>query len=205
MNEVNKLLDWARNEIGTKADSDNVVIYNIDYRAPGAAWCVIFLWDMFRLCGFSNLFFNGGKCASCTKLYNEWAVPNKLDVPKTDIQPGDLVIFQFGSNRHIGICESFDGKYVTTIDGNTCEDGKEWMGMQVMRRKRSVTFIKWVIRPRYTVEKPKNKEEYYTVVKGDNLTKIAKTTGTNKKDLLELNPQITNPNLIFVGQKIRIK
>lgn len=45
----------------------------------------------------------------------------------------------------------------------------------------------------------------YTVVKGDYLTKIAKACGVTYDSLLKANPEIKNPNLIYVGQVIRIK
>ncbi len=44
----------------------------------------------------------------------------------------------------------------------------------------------------------------YTVKKGDTLTSIAKKYGTTVQALLEANPQIKNPNLIKVGQVIKI-
>ena len=43
----------------------------------------------------------------------------------------------------------------------------------------------------------------YTVVRGDNLSKIAKRFGVTVKQLVEWN-NIENPNLIFPGQKIVI-
>lgn len=46
--------------------------------------------------------------------------------------------------------------------------------------------------------------QYYTVQKGDNLTKISKKFGTTVNNLVKLNG-IKNPNLIYIGQKIRIK
>ena len=46
---------------------------------------------------------------------------------------------------------------------------------------------------------------YYTVVRGDTLSKIGKKFGLTLAQLLSMNPQITNPNKIYVGQKIRIK
>ena len=46
--------------------------------------------------------------------------------------------------------------------------------------------------------------EYYTVVKGDTLWQIAKKHGITLQKLLELNT-IKNPNVIQIGQKIRIK
>lgn len=48
------------------------------------------------------------------------------------------------------------------------------------------------------------KEEYYTVQKGDNLTKIANKYGTTVNQLVAWN-NIKNPNLIYAGQKIRVK
>lgn len=49
------------------------------------------------------------------------------------------------------------------------------------------------------------KMEYYRVVRGDNLTKIARMYNTSVAQLLKLNPDIKNPNLILVGQLIRVK
>ena len=48
------------------------------------------------------------------------------------------------------------------------------------------------------------KPEYYTVKRGDNLTKIAKKYSTSVAKLVSLNT-IKNPNLIYVGQKLRVK
>lgn len=47
-------------------------------------------------------------------------------------------------------------------------------------------------------------KQYYTVKVGDNLTKIAKRFGTSVSHLVALN-KIKNPNLIRVGQKLRVK
>jgi LysM repeat protein len=44
----------------------------------------------------------------------------------------------------------------------------------------------------------------YRVVKGDTLSDIAMKYGTSVSRLLALNPEIKNPNLIYVGQYIRI-
>lgn len=44
----------------------------------------------------------------------------------------------------------------------------------------------------------------YTVQNRDNLTKIASYCGTTVASILDLNPQITNPNIIYTGQVLRI-
>lgn len=48
-------------------------------------------------------------------------------------------------------------------------------------------------------------QAYYTVVKGDTMSKIAKKYGISLATIKNLNPQITNINKIYVGQKVRVK
>ena len=59
------------------------------------------------------------------------------------------------------------------------------------------------------VEKPVNEPstmpQTYIVKRGDTLSKIAKKYKTTVKAIQALNPAITNPNRIYVGQTIRIK
>lgn len=51
----------------------------------------------------------------------------------------------------------------------------------------------------------REKPVYYTVKAGDTLSAIAKNYKVDLKDLIGRNPQIKNPNVINIGQKIRIK
>jgi LysM repeat protein len=44
----------------------------------------------------------------------------------------------------------------------------------------------------------------YTVKKGDTLTSIAKKYHMTVKDILKRNPQIKDPNKLYVGQKIHL-
>ncbi len=46
---------------------------------------------------------------------------------------------------------------------------------------------------------------WHTVVKGENLWKIARDYGVELTAVIALNPQIKNPNLIFVGERVRVK
>lgn len=46
---------------------------------------------------------------------------------------------------------------------------------------------------------------YHKVVKGDTLWAIAKKYGVSLTELIALNPQIKNPNLIYVGDEVRVR
>ena len=46
---------------------------------------------------------------------------------------------------------------------------------------------------------------YHRVVKGDTLWALAGTYGLSLAELIVLNPQIKNPNLIYVGDEVRVK
>lgn len=47
--------------------------------------------------------------------------------------------------------------------------------------------------------------EWHTVVKGDTLWGLSRRYGVPLSQLIDLNPDIRNPNLIYVGQRVRIK
>ena len=46
---------------------------------------------------------------------------------------------------------------------------------------------------------------YHTVVKGDTLWALSRRYGLSLPELIRLNPQIKNPNLIRVGEKVRVR
>ena len=48
------------------------------------------------------------------------------------------------------------------------------------------------------------REEWYTVVKGDTLWGLSLRYGVPLSQIISLNPDIRNPNLIYVGQRVRI-
>ena len=60
-----------------------------------------------------------------------------------------------------------------------------------------------VIHPVTMTEQPKTNSVYYTVKSGDTLSDIASKYGTTYQHLAQING-ISNPNLIYVGQKIKI-
>ena len=55
------------------------------------------------------------------------------------------------------------------------------------------------------LQKAEQTSSYYTVQGGDTLYWIAKKYGMTLNELIKLNPQIENPDLIYVGQEVKIK
>ena len=212
MNQIDKIMELATSQIGYKANPDNTNKYNLEYygKESGQPWCVVFIWWLFKHANLSKLFYGGGKTASCGTLYDYYK-KNGQAVPTNDLQPGDLIFFEFNgvAHCHIGLCESFDKDFVITIDGNTSQAASQSNGGEVLRRKRGRSLIWGVARPQYNVApeptpEPTPEPEYYTVKKDDNLTKIAKKYNTTVDELVKLN-NLDNPNLIYPGQKLRVK
>lgn len=153
-----KILEIARGEIGEREfpPNSNKIKYNTAYYGrevseSNYAWCAVFVWWCFREAGAPELFYGGGKTAYCPTLKNY----HKKQAVKGDYQPGDVIFFNFSGKTnaaHVGICESFDGTYITTIDGNT-GTGNEANGGAVMRRKRSKKYIVGAYRPAYEEDK----------------------------------------------------
>lgn len=163
-----KLLALAQREIGVKESPPNTnnVKYNTAYygrEVSGGAypWCCVFLWWLFRQAGAAELFFGGGKTAYCPALLT----CHSGQSIKGDYQPGDVIFFNFSgkpSAAHVGLCEAWDGTYITTIDGNT-GTGNEANGGVVMRRRRHKQYIVGAYRPKYE-EEAMTQEQFDTMM-----------------------------------------
>ena len=105
----------------------------------------------------------------------------------------ELALFSKGANAPSGDIDKIARDVIAGKYGNG-EDRKKALGeLYAVVQKRVNEILKG-----------SNSSIYYTVVKGDNLTKIAKKYGVTIKYLKDLN-NIKNANLIYVGQKIKIK
>lgn len=148
-----KLLEIARGEIGVTEypAHSNMQKYGEAYGWNGVAWCVQFIFWLFKQAGASDLFYGGRKTASCTIL-NDF---HKAQGQATEeYQAGDIIFFNFNGKLdtdHVGICESCDGKTITTIDGNTSPTN-EANGGAVMRRTRPINLVVAAYRPNYQEE-----------------------------------------------------
>ena len=154
-----RILAIARAEIGTKESppNSNKCKYNTAYygravSGSGYAWCAAFVWWCFREAGVPELFYGGKKTAYCPTLMTYHK--GQGQAVQGSYEPGDVIFFNFSGGKnaaHVGICESWDGSYITTIDGNT-GTGNEANGGAVMRRKRHKKYIVGAYRPAYEEE-----------------------------------------------------
>jgi LysM repeat protein len=82
--------------------------------------------------------------------------------------------------------------------------GEEIVGKPTFNTTAPAPIVKYVRVP-YPVVAPKTvDQEKYTVVKGENLTKIAKDHGTTVEVLRAINPKIKNQNKIKAGQVLQV-
>ena len=171
MATAEKLLAIARSQLGVTENpvGSNSVVYNTEYYAravkgSGYPWCCTFVWWLFREAGASELFYGGKKTAYCPTLMNYHR--KALQFVSGDYEPGDLIFFNFSgksSAAHVGICEAWDGKNITTIDGNTGE-GNEANGGKVMRRRRDKKYIVGAYRPAYEEDDNMTQELFDTLI-----------------------------------------
>lgn len=168
MNQIDKIVQIAKSQVGYKADpktNDNK--FNKAYYGYecGYKWCVVFPWWVFKEAGLPNLFYGGKKTASCGTLYGYYKSLGQV-VTSKKAQYGDFVFFAFNEpHDHMGICLDYDGKYVTTVDGNTSEGQSQDNGGQVLIRKREVKWIWGVARPQYASEiKPQTTTEQSALI-----------------------------------------
>lgn len=152
MGRASDVLAVAVKEIGTVEQSGNRTKYGKAYGMDGVYWCMIFVWWCFQQAGCRSAFYDGGKCASCYQLM-QWAQKKGLWITK-NYRPGDILIYDFPGNNvrtdHTGICEDFDGQYVTAIEGNTSSGtGSQDNGDGVYRKKRKASLVVGAIRPAY--------------------------------------------------------
>ncbi|MDO4314297.1 MAG: CHAP domain-containing protein [Oscillospiraceae bacterium] len=161
MARASDLLALARGELGVGESpaGSNCVKYNTAYYGREVRdtagtkypWCVVFLWWLFREAGAPELFYGGGRTASCGTLMG-YAKTHGLFVSGGYV-PGDLVFLRFSAKQaapeHIGIVRDVraDGALVT-IEGNTSPEN-DANGGQVRQRVRPAWQAVGGYRPAY--------------------------------------------------------
>ena len=170
------------------------------------AWCGAFVKYIFKKDLKSDWL---DKCSNFAYVPTIVSWAKKMKYWTTDwkkAKEGDLVVYNWEPSNpkhysHVGIVKKAKSSSLVSIEGNTTNGNKSNCVAQKTRDKK---YIAGVILLPYKDEKPKETKKYYIVKKGDTLTSIAKKYKTSVKQLVSWN-KIKNPNLIRVGQKIRVK
>lgn len=185
------------------------------------AWCTTFGSEIAIEAGYTDIIPTECGCEAQIKLWQKmgrWC-ENDAKVP----EPGDYIYYDWddngvgdckGNSDHVGIVESCDGKTIVVIEGNKNNaverrtlqvNGRYIRGYGVPDFAKKATSTQEPAKPAAPAkpEQPATGETVYTVQKGDTLSKIAAKYGTTYQKLASYNG-IANPNIINVGQKIKI-
>lgn len=179
----------------------------------GYAWCDMFVdWCFLTAFGYAkalSLLCQPEKSCGAGCTYSAQYYKNKGQFHTSNPKPGDQIFFgtSISNCTHTGIVEKVDVSKVYTIEGNTSN--------QVARRIYALnnSTIVGYGRPKYDAESvptvttpttPSTGSDVVYIVKaGDTLSGIASKYGTIYQKLASYNG-ISNPNIIHVGQKIKI-
>lgn len=185
------------------------------------AWCATFGSKIAIETGYTDIIPTECGCDAQIKLWQNmgrWC-ENDAKVP----EPGDYIYYDWddngvgdctGSADHVGIVESCDGHTITVIEGNksnavgrrTLEvNGRYIRGFGVPDFSKKATASSTPAKPATPAQPAQGAtgERVYTVQSGDTLSGIAAKYGTTYQKLASYNG-IANPNVISVGQEIKI-
>lgn len=200
MATARNVIDYALTQVGimeVPANSNNV-IYNTHYYGGAVSgsdypWCCAFVWDIFRLCGCSELFYGGMKTAYCPT-YESWAKAQGLSVGVDNGRIGDVVTFDFGKGRaqHIGFIlgKNSDGTY-QTLEGNTSVSSDD-NGGAVMIRTRAKSQMRYIFRPRYDEVKNVVINQWDLRKEVNRFGNVAKNEGWAYGDKHAINERVTS-------------
>ena len=160
-----EVLRIACGELGVKEQpmNSNRVKYNAwyygkDVSGSGYPWCMAFVQWCYHQAG-ADLPLKTPSCGALLRWYMEH--DPACIVPLDEGRPGNIVIFDFpggAATDHTGLLEGVGKETVTTIDGTTGSTS-DANGGAVMRRTRSRSTVRAVIRPREIEKEETTMEE----------------------------------------------
>ena len=135
--------------------------------------------------------------------------------------PGDIILYNWdcqaqpndGYSDHIGYVESVSGQMITVMEGNYNEEvageviqGKYANGEERRKKLCDMGYDPDAVQREVNRQLSQNEApaEYYVVQENDTLSEIAKRFATTYLELAAWNG-IADPNMIYIGQKIRIR
>lgn len=216
----NQLIKTAKSFVGAKQGSAKhkelinlfnqvkpdgwAMTYSASWCAAAASAFAIKTFGVSKAKKYFPLSANCGTIITKAKKMGIW-VESDSHIPKG----GDWILYDWddsgrGDNKggpdHVGIVKKATKKKITVIEGNK---GKS---SEVGIREIPVNgrYIRGFVTPKYSAMAKSKATITYTVKRGDTLSAIAKKYGTTVKAIAAENG-IKNKNLIYVGQKLKIK
>lgn len=175
--------------------------FSSKYNAPfrNSAWCAMFVtWVMMT----GGLVPQTGAFASCPLWVS--ALKKKGKFVKTP-EPGHLVFYDWdndGVADHVGIVlKVLDAHTIATVEGNTTKNGRP---NSVATQTRSMSDVLGFGVVSYAAVS--NKVKWYTVKKGDTLSKVGALYNVPWKSIYEANKAVigSDPGMIKTGMKLKI-
>ena len=182
-------------------------------------WCATFGSKIAIEAGYTDIIPTECSCDRQIKLWQQMGRWCEKDAKVPE--PGDYIYYDWddngagdctGSSDHVGVAESCNGNTITVVEGNksnavgrrTLEvNGRYIRGYGVPDFSKKATSEP--AKPAAPAQPAQGTagEQVYTVQRGDTLSGIAAKYGTTYQKLASYNG-IVNPNVISVGQKIKI-
>lgn len=181
--------------------------YKVTYSDP---WCAAFVSAVAIKAELTTIIPTECSCDRQIKLFQSHAKSKWQEDGNYVPQPGDYVFYNWddstqpndGSADHVGIVESVSGNKITVIEGNYNNAvGRRTIAM-------GYGYIRGYGLPAYssiatTATSNSDGSIVHIVAQGETLSGIANKYGTTYQELAKYNG-IANPNIIYVGQKIKI-
>ncbi len=156
MPTAEQVLAVARREIGYREGANNANKYGAAYGMNNVAWCMEFMWWIFKQAGASTLIHPKTAytptAADWHRSRGQWSTSPRV---------GDLAFFNWPDSvnriQHVGIVEVVEANAVVTIEGNTQsgDAGNQSDGGGVWRRRRARnTSIVGYAHPQYVSPSP---------------------------------------------------
>ena len=148
----------ALSQVGYKEGKNNDTMYGKWYGLNNQPWCAMFVSWCFNQAGVTSLIAQSPKGYAGCETFETWAIKNKLTVPVTSVQKGDILLFDFyksGKSEHTGISQGAINVHthlIDTVEGNTAGDnaGSQANGDGVYIKHRAPSTVRLVVRPKWS-------------------------------------------------------
>ena len=153
-----EILEVAAKEIGYHERANKDTKYGRWYGLNNNPWCMMFALWCYEQAG-AKIPFKTASCGAMLRWYKMYRPECIVDTPTK----GCLVIFDLPHTKtltdHVGLFESLEGGFITTIDGNT-SSSNDANGGYVNRRIRRKNLVHAYIKPRELEEEMTGKDIY---------------------------------------------